>query len=454
MKIEYRLSEVIIYGWIASGFSARELELAGFANRQIVSKAMKVIEKIKEILTTANRSQRTMQNSSSTIDAFVNEALNYDRAKQYDKAFESYLKAAELGSALAQNNVGYAYLFGEGTIKNYAKAIYWLEKSAAQNFAGGYNNLGLCYSKGLGVAQDKDKALDLYQKATNLGSKKALENIEKIKIELENSRQTSISPTSVDQQTVDDLWRQGLQYYQSDRFDLALDQFIKAAELGSAPAQYQTGYMYTMGKGTAQDHTKALYWLEKSAAQNFASAYNGLGLCYFNGFGVPKDLYKALEYYQKAAALGHENAKNSAEELKKNLENIQTVDNQKTIDALWNEGLQHYQSDRFDMAMDNFIKAAQLGSAQAQYQTGYMYMMGKGAAQDYTKAIDWLEKSAAQDFASAYNALGLIYKNGYGVEQNPYKALEYYVKAATLGHECAKNTAVELKEYLKQHNLL
>lgn len=61
---------------------------------------------------------------------------------------------------------------------------------------------------------------------------------------------------------------------------------------------------------------KAVYWLEKSAAQNFVSAFNSLGICYFNGYGVTKDLYKALEYYQKAAALGHENAKTSAEDLK------------------------------------------------------------------------------------------------------------------------------------------
>ena len=74
------------------------------------------------------------------------------------------------------------------------------------------------------------------------------------------------------------------------------------------------------GKGTALDYTKAVYWLEKSAAQNFASAYNSLGICYLNGYGVTKDLYKALEHYQKAAALGHENAKISVADLKKVLE--------------------------------------------------------------------------------------------------------------------------------------
>lgn len=74
-----------------------------------------------------------------------------------------------------------------------------------------------------------------------------------------------------------------------------------------------------MGTGTAQDYSKAIYWLEKSAAQNFASAFNVLGLCYKNGCGVAQDPYKALEFYEKAAALDHENAKITAPELKKYL---------------------------------------------------------------------------------------------------------------------------------------
>ncbi|MGI6096105.1 MAG: hypothetical protein ACOYBL_11850 [Lachnospiraceae bacterium] len=46
-------------------------------------------------------------------------------------AFPIYLKLAESGNAFAQNQVGYAYMFGEGVSKDYTKAIDWLEKSAA-----------------------------------------------------------------------------------------------------------------------------------------------------------------------------------------------------------------------------------------------------------------------------------------------------------------------------------
>ncbi|MDD6881551.1 MAG: AAA family ATPase, partial [Firmicutes bacterium] len=394
-----------------------------------------------------------------TVDELITEALKYDKEKQYEKSLQLYLMAAMLGSALAQNNVGYSYLFGEGTAKDFANAVYWFEKSAAQNFAGAYNNLGLCYSNGFGVVQDKYKALECYQKAADLGSKKALENIEVIKKYLEKNPQTPpSSQPPVDQKTIDDLWNEGVQYYQNNRFDKALEIFTKAAELGSDKAQYQTGYMHMNGKGTAQDYSKAVYWMEKSAAQNFVSAFNALGLCYYNGNGVAKDLYKALDYFEKAAELGHENAKTSAEALKKELEqNPQTppssqppVD-QKTIDDLWNEGVQYYQNNRFDKALEIFTKAAELGSDRAQYNTGYMYMNGLGTAQDYSKAVYWLEKSAAQNNAKAFDALAFCYHNGYGVAKDPYKALEYYQKAAELGHEDAKDNVEKTKRYLELH---
>ena len=297
LKIEYRPSAVVIYGWISS-WTGMELELAGFANRRIVSDAMKVIEKIKKELEKSPQIPPSQQPSvlDNSIDSIIKKAQGYDNAKQYDKAFQCYQTAADLGSALAQNNVGYAYLFGEGTAKDFAKAVYWLEKSAAQNFAGAYNNLGLCYSNGLGVVQDKYKALECYQKAADLGSKKALENIEAIKKELANNPQTPpSSQPPMNHKTAEDFWNEGVQYYQNNRFDLALERFIKAAELGDARAQYQTGYMYLNGKGTAKDYSKTIYWLEKSAAQNFACAYNYLGICYSNGYGVAQDKYKALE---------------------------------------------------------------------------------------------------------------------------------------------------------------
>ena len=322
LKIEYRPSAVVIYGWISS-WTSTELELAGFANRRIVSDAMKVIEKIKKELENSPKIPPSPQPSvlDNSIDSIIKKAQEYDNAKQYDKAFQCYQTAADLGSALAQNNVGYAYLFGEGTAKDYAKAVYWFEKSAAQNFAGAYNNLGLCHSNGYGVVQDKYKALECYQKAADLGSKKALENIEVIKKELEKSPKIppSQQPPVLDK-SIDAIIKEAEGYVDAKQYDKAFECYWMAAIFGSALAQHNVGYAFLFGEGTAKDFAKAVYWFEKSAAQNFAGAYNNLGLCYSNGFGVVQDKYKALECYQKAADLGSKKALENIEAIKKYLE--------------------------------------------------------------------------------------------------------------------------------------
>ena len=57
-------------------------------------------------------------------------------------AFEYYLKAAKLGHAGAQCNVGYMYEFGEGVAQSLSSAAEWYWKSADQGFDNAQCNLG------------------------------------------------------------------------------------------------------------------------------------------------------------------------------------------------------------------------------------------------------------------------------------------------------------------------
>lgn len=79
-------------------------------------------------------------------------------------------------------------------------------------------------------------------------------------------------------------------------------------------------------------------------------------------------------------------------------------------------------------------KAAEQGFAIAQCNLGYMYQNGYGVEQDYSKAIEWYRKAAEQDYARAQNDLGYMYKYGYGVGQDYSKAVEWYRKAAANGN--------------------
>jgi TPR repeat protein len=82
-------------------------------------------------------------------------------------------QAADLGYAIAQNNLGMLYLMGNGVDANTQRAIELFRKAA---FAGNPNaaiNLGFVYQHGRGVAPDMKQAQRWYTMAMQHGSNKA-----------------------------------------------------------------------------------------------------------------------------------------------------------------------------------------------------------------------------------------------------------------------------------------
>ena len=84
--------------------------------------------------------------------------------------------------------------------------------------------------------------------------------------------------------------------------------YLKAAEQGSATAQFNLGVLYDTGKGIPQDYVEARKWYLKAAEQGEASAQNNLGLLYSEGHGIPQDYVTAYAWANIAAAQGNETA--------------------------------------------------------------------------------------------------------------------------------------------------
>jgi uncharacterized protein len=87
-------------------------------------------------------------------------------------------------------------------------------------------------------------------------------------------------------------------------FATAIQLYEKASSLGSAIAMYDLGRIYAEGKIVAPDYEKARRWYEKAAALNLPYAIADLGGLYESGQGGPSDLAMALSLYRKAAAAG------------------------------------------------------------------------------------------------------------------------------------------------------
>ncbi|NDE05666.1 MAG: sel1 repeat family protein, partial [Flavobacteriia bacterium] len=66
----------------------------------------------------------------------------------------------------------------------------------------------------------------------------------------------------------------------------------------------------------------------------------------------------------------------------------------------------------------------------AQHNLGFMYMNGRGVAQDYKEAVRWYRLAALQGNTKAQNNLGVMYGVGQGVAQDNPRAHMWFNIAA------------------------
>ena len=175
--------------------------------------------------------------SAQTAEQYYKTGKEADDAKDYATAVANYQKAADMGFAKAQYQLGRAYEKGYGVAKSDKTAVKYYQMAAEQGHAKSQYQLGRAYDKGDGVKEDDAKAFQWYS---------------------------------------------------------------KAAQQGNSKAQYQLGRCYKKGEGCTKDANAAFQWFEKSAAQGNADAQLALGKCYLKGKGVAEDAAKAKDLFLQA----------------------------------------------------------------------------------------------------------------------------------------------------------
>ena len=82
----------------------------------------------------------------------------------------------------------------------------------------------------------------------------------------------------------------------------------------------------------------------------------------------------------------------------------------------------------------NLIRDANSGNALAQHELGLRYLLGEdGMTADTIKGAYWVGKAAEQNLTAACFNYGILLINGWGAEWNPFKAYDYFLKAASDG---------------------
>lgn len=135
---------------------------------------------------------------------------------------------------------------------------------------------------------------------------------------------------------------------------------------------------------------------------------------------------RALSYLKKAAAQGHTEA---AEEYRR-LKNRQ--DQEYTI------AVANYKLENYEEASLYFIKLARRGVAKACYQSGCIYLYGKGVPQDEEIAFSYFKSAADSGYTPGMKACADFYRNGRGVKEDRGAAYAMLEKAAGLGDVDAK----------------
>lgn len=103
-----------------------------------------------------------------------------------------------------------------------------------------------------------------------------------------------------------------------------------------------------------------------------------------------------------------------------------------------------YQQGKFDIAAKRLLPLAKNGQDQAEELIGIMYRNGQGVQKDPEQALLWLNKAADANRPLAQHHLGIIYYTGEGVQADAVKALMWlHIAIAHYPDGAEKKRAIE-----------
>ena len=355
-------------------------------------------------------------------------ALMYFRgdgvAQESATAVKWLRKAAELGSVVAQGNLGWMYREGgDGVAKDTAEALKWFRMSADKGTPGSQHQLGWWFYRGDGVPKDSAEAVKWFRMAAdqgNLGSQFLLGLIfsRGDGVPKDSAEAVKWFRMAADQGDADSQSQLGWIFWRGNGVPKdgaeAVKWFRMAADQGHADAQYRLGWIFSQGDGVPKDNAEAVKWFRMAAEQTDAHAQFSLGWMYREGEGVPKDSREAVKWYRRAAEQGHIGA-------------------QSVLGSMYREA-EGMAKDGAE-AVKWYRMAADQGDEVSQFRLGWMFSRGDGVPKDGIGAVKWYRMAADQGFALAQGNLGVMYSNGEGVAKDSVEGLAWTNIAAASGNE-------------------
>lgn len=219
---------------------------------------------------------------------------------------------------------------------------------------------------------------------------------------------------------------EGVQYYQSGKYEEAFPLLKNSADSGNAIASYYLGEMYRKGEGIDKDGNMACRRYLESAERENVDAYLLTSVCYYLGKGFEQNYTEAFKWGKKVS---------------------EEIDETK---------LSEYDRERYAILMSNLYvqgkgtlqdfseaakwaeKASRLGDAESQAMMAFFLFAGKGVLSDSNAARYWAEQSAEQGNAMGQTMMGMLIQYRSPTEPDMKAAIRWYEKSAKQGNPAAQ----------------
>lgn len=181
---------------------------------------------------------------------------------------------------VSQYEIGLNYLHGKGVAKDPEKSFDAFHKAAELGHSEAAGAVGSLYAAGLGVDQDDFKAVEWLQKSVSTGSNLAKLNLGRLYLEKRGGLDAPLR---------------------------GLDLMEEAAAQNLPQAHAQLAELYFFGLESADikvDYEKAYPHALAAFQGGISSTLNMLGFMKENGYGTKPDLVEAQKYYRQSAFKG------------------------------------------------------------------------------------------------------------------------------------------------------
>lgn len=360
------------------------------------------------------------------------EAVAAYEEKDYEKAYPLLTPLAEAGDENAQYYLGSMYEYGWGVKWSDKQALYWYLKSAKAGHAEAQNTVANLYYLGAsGVKQNKKTAFKWFMKAAKNGHADAQFDL-----------------------AVNYRWGNGTK----KNLEKALEWFGRAASQNHDRSRVEIGLMYEEGYNGFPEYTEAVQYYSLAAKNGEPSGMYEYARVQEKGIGVVKDTIGAQYWYQQAHDAGVEKAKTGLDRVNAllaedyNREQKSNQDAQKQRLAAANiendiaakalaagpieNGWIAYNAGEYERAFPILLAHADNGDVQAQTRVGVMYRDGNGVEQNDNAAGKWFEKAETGGSGEAYYHHAMLRSWGryYGGTLLPDQLME---KSYYLGYQPA-----------------